>query len=129
MKKIKYIISFLFILLIQFSFLSVVNADNSLMSGVSEPCMSAGDCSLNDVMQVGVQLFKIILGLVGSLSLLMFVYGGFYFILSQGDSGKVTKAKDIIKNAIIGLIIVFASYTIVNFTLLAIGYTGKWSGE
>lgn len=129
MKKIKHIIIFLFILLVQFSFLSAVNADNSLMSGVSPGCKSSGNCTLGDTMQVAVQLFQIILGLVGSLSLLMFVYGGFYFILSQGDSSKVSKAKDIIKNAVIGLIIVLASYTIVNFTLLAIGYSGKWAGQ
>ncbi len=98
-----------------------------LLSYTSTACLSEGDCTLDDAISVTVYIFNLILGIVGSLSLLMFVYGGFSFLISSGESDKVTKAKSIIKNAIIGLVIVFASYTIVSFTLQAIGYTASWT--
>ena len=45
------------------------------------------------------------------------VFGGFRFTLSQGDPGKVKKAKDTIMYAIIGLIVVLSAFAITNFIL------------
>lgn len=84
-----------------------------------------GDYELNDVLRVGVRMTKIILGVVGSLALLFFVYGGVMFLISAGSSDKVSKAKGIIVNAVIGLAIVFLSYLIVQFVMNALSATGK----
>ena len=48
------------------------------------------------------------------------VFGGFRFAVSQGDSGKVKKAKDTIMYAVIGLVVVFLAFAITNFVLGAI---------
>lgn len=45
------------------------------------------------------------------------IFGGFRYTVSQGDPGKVKKAKDTIMYAIIGLIIVLAAFAITNFIL------------
>lgn len=45
------------------------------------------------------------------------IFGGFRFSLSQGDPGKVKKAKDTIMYAIIGLIVVLSAFAITNFIL------------
>lgn len=58
-----------------------------------------------------------ILGLVGSLSVVMIVYAGIQYVISAGDSGKVAKAKNIIIYAVVGLLIAVFSYTIVNFVV------------
>ena len=84
-----------------------------------------GDYELNDVLRVGVRVTKIILGVVGSLALLFFVYGGVMFLISAGSSDKVSKAKGIIVNAVIGLAIVFLSYLIVQFVMNALTSTGR----
>ncbi|MFA7365043.1 MAG: hypothetical protein WCZ12_01625 [Patescibacteria group bacterium] len=84
-----------------------------------------GDYELNDVLRVGVRVTKIILGVVGSLALLFFVYGGIMFLISAGSSDKVSKAKGIIVNAVIGLAIVFLSYLIVQFVMNALTATGR----
>ncbi len=84
-----------------------------------------GDYELNDVLRVGVRVTKIILGVVGSLALLFFVYGGVMFLISAGSSDKVSKAKGIIVNAVIGLAIVFLSYLIVQFVMNALTATGR----
>ena len=47
----------------------------------------------------------------------MLVYGGLRYILSGGDSKKVTDAKNTVLYAIIGLIISLLAFDIVNFVL------------
>jgi hypothetical protein len=49
------------------------------------------------------RVINAILGLVGSLALVMFIYGGFTWMTAAGSSEKVTKGKDIIIWATIGL--------------------------
>lgn len=80
-----------------------------------------GDYSLNDFVQLAVNVSDKILGLVGSLALLAFVYGGIVFLISGGSSEKVEKGKQILLGAVIGLAVVFASYTIIQFTMSALG--------
>ena len=55
--------------------------------------------------------------MVGSLALLMFVYGGLTWMTASGAQDKVQKGKDIIMWATIGLVVIFASYALVNFVL------------
>ncbi len=94
---------------------------------------NTGNYELNDFVQVGVNVTKIILGTVGSLSLLMFIYGGVMMLISAGSSERVSKAKGIIMAAVIGLIIVFVSYIIVSFVIGALGgqntSVGNWTGS
>lgn len=86
-----------------------------------------GDYELNDFLQIGINVTNIILGVVGSLTLLMFVYGGIMMLISAGNSEKVTKARGIIVAAVIGLAIVFASYLIIQFIMSAFGV--NWQGD
>ncbi|MCX6797955.1 MAG: hypothetical protein NTX66_01905, partial [Candidatus Falkowbacteria bacterium] len=81
-----------------------------------------GDYTLNDFVELGVNVSEIILGLVGSLSLLMFIYGGISFLISAGNAESITKARKIIIAAVIGLAIVFTSYIIISFVLHGLGY-------
>lgn len=85
-----------------------------------------GDYSLNDMVLLFIKISGWILGLVGSLALLMFVYGGFMFLISAGSSDKIGQAKKIIVAAVIGLIIVFSSYLIIRFVSQTIGV--DWQG-
>ena len=58
-----------------------------------------------------------VLLIVGLIPVIMLVYGGLRYILSGGDSKKVTDAKNTILYAIIGLIISMLAYAIVHFVL------------
>lgn len=62
-----------------------------------------------------------ILYIVGVVSVIMLIYGGLRYVISGGDSKKVTDAKNTILYAIIGLIISILSFAIVNFVLNSIG--------
>lgn len=80
-----------------------------------------GNYAINDFITLAINIARWILGIVGSLSLVMFIYGGFMFLISAGSSESVTKAKQIIVAAVIGLAIVFSSYLIIKFTLDSMG--------
>jgi len=65
-------------------------------------------------------IIKTILGFVGALALLMFIYGGFTWLTSGGSPDRIKKGKDILIWATIGLAVIFASYTLVDFVIRAI---------
>lgn len=77
-------------------------------------------CGLPELVQVGINLAKIILALSGSLALLMFIYGGFTWLTAAGSSERVDKGKKILTGAVIGLIIIFGAVTIINFAQQAL---------
>ena len=66
------------------------------------------------------RITNVILLIVGIVSVVMLIYGGLRYILSGGDSKKVTDAKNTILYAIIGLIISLLAYAIVNFVLSSV---------
>jgi hypothetical protein len=62
-----------------------------------------------------------VLGLVGSLALVMFIYGGFTWMTAAGNEQSITKGKNIVIWATIGLVVIFTSYALVRFVIDAIG--------
>lgn len=66
-------------------------------------------------------IVRIVVGLVGILFLLVFVWGSFLYMTAAGDPKQTQKGKDAIKNAVIGLAIVMISYTAVSLLVDAAG--------
>ena len=56
----------------------------------------------------------------GVLALIGFIYGGVLYLSSSVNPDNIKKAKDIMKNSIIGLVILFSSYAIINFVLSSV---------
>ena len=61
------------------------------------------------------QAIGIILSFVGTAFLLLMIYAGILWMTAQGNEKQVTTAKDLMINAAIGIIIVFAAYAITSF--------------
>ena len=80
-----------------------------------------GNYSLNDMAGIAVKISQIILGLVGSLSLLAFIAGGLMMMLSGGKAEMVTRGKQTLIGAVIGLVVVFTSYAIIFFIYKSLG--------
>lgn len=57
---------------------------------------------------------------VGIIAVIVLVIGGINYMMSQGDPGKVKKAKDTILYGIIGLIVSLLAFAIVQFVLDAL---------
>lgn len=62
-------------------------------------------------------IVNIILSFLGVLLLIYLIYAGFLWMTSGGDSKKADTAKTYIQNAVIGLIIILASFAISNFVI------------
>ena len=61
-----------------------------------------------------------ILYIVGIIAVVMLIIGGIKYVVSGGDSKKVTDAKNTVLYAIIGLVIAFLAFAIVNFVITAL---------
>lgn len=61
------------------------------------------------------KVIKAIMGIVGSIALVMFIYGGFVWMMAGGNSQAVDKGKSILMWAAVGLIVIFSSYALVQF--------------
>lgn len=114
----------------------VLAADTCTSTSLVNTCAAGykdGNYKLEDVREYAIYIAKLILGLVGSASLLAFVIGGVMFLISAGDQGKVKQGKEIIKAAVIGIIITFSSVLIISLFLQGFGLklergTGKIIG-
>jgi len=65
------------------------------------------------------------LGLLGIIFVILIVLAGFKWMNANGDEEKINQAKDTIKNAIIGLIIVVAAYSITFFVFESLPGSGE----
>ncbi|MCL2085890.1 pilin, partial [Candidatus Saccharibacteria bacterium] len=74
-------------------------------------------------------IISVVIFIVGALCVIMLVWGGIQYILSAGDSGKVTSAKNTILYAVIGLIVCIVAYAVVQFVLVNLGGNGSSSSE
>ena len=63
------------------------------------------------------QVTNIILYIVGIVAVIMLIIGGIKYVVSGGDSKKVTDAKNTVLYAIIGLVVCFLAFAIVNFVI------------
>lgn len=63
------------------------------------------------------RFINIFLLVIGSVFFILMIYGGYTWMIARGDTEKVKKAKDLITDAIIGLVVIFAAYAISNFVV------------
>ena len=70
--------------------------------------------SLTEIVQ---SILNWIFGSIGIVAVVMIIIGGFNFLTSAGDPGKVKKGKDTILYGIIGLVVALLAFAIVNFVL------------
>ncbi|MDD3285718.1 MAG: pilin [Patescibacteria group bacterium] len=123
--KIKRLISLIFILILSLGIFNLALAQNgsydfSQNSGLSNTGSNAGytttDTSVNGYIA---QIITVILSLVGVVFLGFAIYAGIVWMTAQGNEEKVSKAKEILTESIIGIIIVLAAYAISYFVLKA----------
>jgi len=127
MKKIRYLIFLILLFAISLSFFFVSPARATFVPPSTGGCPSGytgtncGNYSANDFLLIGIEVAKWILGITGSLTLLAFIYGGVLFLISAGNKEMVGKAKKVMIGAVVGMAIVFLSYTIIGFVFNALG--------
>ena len=70
-----------------------------------------------DLMGILTVIINVVVGVVGFIAVAMIVLGGINFATSQGDTSKVTKARNTILYGVVGLIMAILAFSIVNFVL------------
>lgn len=80
------------------------------MQGISQGCGNLGDCTLDDILTVFVNVGNYVVGIIGAVVLLMYVAGGFYWLASAGRKEWVDKGKKFMTISTVGLLIVMFSY-------------------
>jgi len=89
----------------------IADADTNVQN-VAE---AAGVGGSTDLIEIIGRLINIFLGFVGVILLILILYAGFLWMTAGGNAEQVQKAKDYIKNAVIGLIILVSAFAIVRF--------------
>ncbi|MFH1712133.1 MAG: MMCAP2_0565 family pilin-like conjugal transfer protein [Patescibacteria group bacterium] len=75
-------------------------------------------------------ILKVFLGTLGVIFLVIVIYAGFLWMTAGGDDEKVAKAKKLIINGVIGLIIILSAYAITTFIVNALtGQTQSGGGD
>jgi hypothetical protein len=73
-----------------------------------------GNVTLQELIGKGI---RSVVGVLGSVSLVMFVYGGFLWMTAQGSEERVKKAKSTLLYSSLGIVLTFLSYSLVAFIL------------
>ncbi|MDD4607261.1 MAG: hypothetical protein PHS07_02940 [Patescibacteria group bacterium] len=66
------------------------------------------------------KIIKAFLGFLGTIALVMVIYGGFMWMTSAGNETKIEKGKNTLLWAVIGLATIFLSYTILTMVFNAL---------
>ena len=72
------------------------------------------------VPQIVGSIIAIFLSLLGIIFFILLVYGGALWMTSYGNETKVTRAKELIIDAVIGMVIIIAAYAISSFVINAL---------
>lgn len=81
------------------------------------------DTELFGAGSIFVNIVNALLFLIGAISVIMLIYGGIRYTASGGSSTSVTAAKNTIMYAVIGLVVAFLAFAIVNWVLSGLGGT------
>jgi len=94
---------------------------------IPECAAKYGDCSLCDIVNYAIDIMRWMVRFVGIAVFIMVLYGGITLLISQGKSEQTETGRTIIKNSLIGLLIVLCAWTLVNVIIGVLG--GKSPSE
>lgn len=114
MIKKKYLFSFIFLLAA--SFFVVSNFTFAQDFGL-QPVEDQIALSSDDPRAIIARIIQIVLSFLGVIILVLMIYAGFLYMTSGGDQEKISKAKRILQNAAIGLLITLSAWGITTFVL------------
>ncbi len=104
----KYLISLFFLLPLS---ALAVDPKKSLKDAAS----GTGLVSDREPVEIIVEIINVLLYFLGSIVIVLILWAGFKWMTSAGNADAIKKSRETILNAVIGLIIIFASYAILNF--------------
>lgn len=90
----------------------VVDVFSGSACGGSKLCATKSD---NSVMAVIGKVIQVLIWASAIVSVIVIIVGGLMYMLAAGDPGKITKAKDTVLYAVVGLVVSLLAFAIVYF--------------
>ena len=92
---------------------------NSNPKGLTAEQWSAAGCGQTQYRaeNAALGIINVALGVIGFVAVVFIIVGAVQYVTSSGEPGKITKAKNTIMYAVIGLVVALLAYAIVNFVL------------
>ncbi len=84
------------------------DSPSSWADGISE------DRGWSDLIKIARNVFNIFLAIIGSIAVLMIIWGGIIYITSSGNEQRLEQAKKVITYAIVGIIIATLSFAMIS---------------
>ncbi len=104
---------------------------NALQSASLQQFAAASKLPTTPLPVIIARLIRAVLGVIGIVLVILVVWAGYLYMTAGGDPQKAVRAKNIIKNAAIGLVIALSAFTITQFILSrlesALGLSGAIS--
>ncbi len=89
---------------------------------ISDPiCACCGDCTLENFLGIAINLANLIFKYLGVVALVFFVVGGVIWITSGGSQQRIDTGKNILKNALIGIVVIVAATLIIRLLTDVLG--------
>ena len=93
------------------------------------PCGNPGEkaCTITDFFTLLTNIYSFIIWSIATpLAIIAIIVGAIFMMISGGNPNLMSRGKEILKLAIIGLVLVFGSYLIIDFILKTLGFTQNW---
>ncbi len=85
-------------------------------------------CQISDFFATLVYIYNfIVVDIASPLAIIAISIGAVFMMISAGNPNLMNTGKKILYTAVIGLVLVFGSYMIINFVLRLIGFNGNWT--
>jgi len=78
------------------------------------------DCNFSSLLILTNNVIQYVIILATSVFSIVFMYAGYLYLTAVGDTGQISKAHGLFKNAIIGFIIILVAWLLVDFILTAL---------
>lgn len=93
---------------------SIQDGVNAAKGDTTTTCLFTNNTCSNGIFTT---IVNILLFIIGAISVIMLIIGGIRYTVSGGASAEVTNAKNTILYAIVGLVVAFLAFAVVNWVL------------
>ncbi|MFZ1301905.1 MAG: pilin [Candidatus Microsaccharimonas sp.] len=103
-------------LVISMGAIAITNLIFGLLDGAASSTNEFGviELTAKDLLRNGLNLAYYIAGII---AVVVIIIAGIMYVTSMGDSGRVTRSKNMILYAVIGLVVILVAFAITNFVL------------
>ena len=109
---------FLFSLLLGGQALAQAPTNNALDESFNQLGAAAGEANLSataDPRYIVANIIRVVLGLLGTIFVVLAFYAGFLWMTAGGEEDKISKAKKLLYDGVIGLAVILSAYAVSYF--------------